>query len=70
MLKPDDIRVDTGRCEGGTFIRVVHVPTGISKLQAPLGGLSGREVVHQFSREIEGELAARGLTQYIVPDVR
>ena len=53
---------------GGTFIRVVHVPTGISKEQAPLGGRSGGEVVRQFSREIEHELVAWGLTQYIVPD--
>jgi hypothetical protein len=68
MLKPEEIRVDTGRCVGGTFIRVVHVPTGISKEQAPIGGRSGGEVVRQFSREIESELVARGLTQYIVPD--
>ena len=36
MLNDDDLRLDIGRCEGGAFLRLVHVPTEIS----PSRGLS------------------------------
>lgn len=32
------VRIDTGRADGGgTFVRVVHVPTGRSVVQDPIG---------------------------------
>lgn len=31
LFRSEDIRVDVGRSEGGDFIRVVHVPTGIER---------------------------------------
>ena len=35
MFRDEDIRIDIGRAEGGSFMRVVHVPTGISRTQMP-----------------------------------
>jgi hypothetical protein len=31
LFRPEDVRFDTGRSEGGDFIRVVHVPSGIER---------------------------------------
>lgn len=31
LYRPEDIRCDTGRSEGGDFIRVVHLPSGIER---------------------------------------
>lgn len=68
MLKPEHIRVDTGRCDGGSVVRVTHLPTGISRTRAPLRGSSPREVTQHFLREIEAELVDRGLADYVVSD--
>jgi protein subunit release factor A len=32
LFNPEDIRLDTGRSEGGDFIRVVHIPTGVERV--------------------------------------
>lgn len=70
MLRDEDIRIDVGRCEGGTFVRLVHVPTGISRSIGPIGAVSQHQLVSAWTHEIESELIERGLTQYIVPDFR
>ena len=31
LFGPEDVRYDTGRAEGGDFIRVVHIPSGIER---------------------------------------
>ena len=65
MLKPEDIEIHVGRAEGGDFMKVVHKPTGISRSQGPPLKKPGK-VQHEMIREIERELMAHGLTQYIV----
>ena len=73
MLREEDIREERGWCTdeiqgaAGTYIRIVHVPTGISRAKGPLAGESGHAVVQMFLREIEEELIAKGLSSYIVP---
>jgi hypothetical protein len=67
MLRVSDIVVRVGRAVGGDFKEIEHVPTGISRHQPPpLGGAEvQRETKQRFLREIEAELIAKGLTQYI-----
>jgi len=67
MLNPEDIEVQFGRAVGGSFLRVVHKPTGISRAKGPPLPKPG-EARHQMQREIEAELIEQGLTQHIVPD--
>ncbi len=70
MLKEEDIRIRVGRCAGGTFLELVHVPTGISRSKGPLRGVSHDQLVSAWRTEIETELIERGLTQFIGPDFR
>lgn len=70
MLSREEIRVDNGRCTGGSFLRITHVPTGISRQKAPLGGESYRQAMERFLSEIEQELVDRGLIQFIIPSYR
>ena len=70
MIRQEEIRTESGRCVGGTFLRVTHIPSGVTRHQTPLAGESGRVVKARLLREIEAELAARGLTQYLVPACR
>ena len=67
MLRVNDIIVRTGRAVGGDFMEIEHVPTGIKRLHPPpLGGYEvQKEARAKFLREIEAELFAKGLTQYI-----
>lgn len=67
MLRQEDLRVDVGRCEGGSFVRVVHLPTGISRVKGPCGGESIHSIKVRFLREIEQEVVASGLSHHIVP---
>ena len=68
MLKAEEITIERGRAVGGDFIRITHLPTGISRSKAPPLG-SGR-AVHEFRRQaleqIETEIRERGLLQYLV----
>jgi hypothetical protein len=72
MLREEDIRIDIGRAQDGikscSFMRMVHLPTGIERSQVGFKGLSGSELKQRFLAEIEAELTSRGLTQHIVPD--
>lgn len=67
MLRMEDILVKTGRAVGGDFMEIEHVPTGIKRYQPPplAGAGGGNEVRARFLREIEAELIAKGLTQYV-----
>lgn len=67
MLRDEDILIESGRCVGGAFLRVVHLPTGISRSESPTAGRGRREVVRRFLGEIEAELAGRGLVGQIIP---
>jgi hypothetical protein len=70
MLREDDIRIDLGRCVGGSFLRVTHIPTGLTRSIAPVHGLRPHELIRKWLDEIEADLAQRGLGQYILPDRR
>ena len=67
MLRAKDIIVRVGRAVGGDFMEMEHVPTGIRRHRdPPLGGADEqRKAKARFLREIEAELTAKGLTQYI-----
>lgn len=71
MLREEDVRIDVGRAVEGSFFRIMHVPTGISRMHAgPLQGVNQHELQRQWLAEIQAELRARGLDEYIVPDYR
>ena len=67
MLRDDELRLDIGRCEGGTFLRLVHVPTGISRSRAPLAGAKRHQLIEAWASEIEAELVALRLDQHVLP---
>ena len=70
MLRDEDIQMDIGRCVGGSFLRLTHIPTGVSRYKGPLAGANQHELVQGWLREIETELIERGLTQHIVSAYR
>lgn len=70
MLREEEICEDVGRCVGGTFLRVTHLPTGISRTKGPLSGEKMWAVRKRFLREIEQEFVERGLFEHIVPACR
>ena len=56
----ETFRIDVGRAEGGrTFVRVVHLPTGVEKTQVGLKGetaeVVGRRLAEALMQEIERE---------------
>ena len=65
MIKAEHLKTETGPCEGGWFIRLTHVPTGIFRFRGPIDPQSARDVTVQFLHEITSELTERGLTQYV-----
>ncbi len=69
MLREEDLRFDRGRAShGGDFIRLTHVPTGLSRSHpGPLRGLDQHSLVEAWLGEIEAELRSKGLSQHIVP---
>ena len=68
MIKHTDIRVHTGRCVGGTFIRVEHVPTGICREQGPIGNTDKKSLMKQWLTDIEAELREKGLSESIAEE--
>lgn len=74
MLREEDIRIDVGRAHDGekpcSFLRMVHLPTGIERTQVGFAGLEGQDLRQRFLAEIEAELESRGLTEHIVPAYR
>ena len=66
MLHDQHIQIDIGRADGGDFVRVTHIPTGIFRLERPLLG-TGKQCHQKKQRmleEIEEELLSKGLTEY------
>lgn len=72
LLRHEDIRIDIGRAShGGDFTRMVHIPSGIERLDpGPLKGVNVHDLRKRWRAEIESELRSRGLTQDIVPQTR
>ncbi len=66
MLRDNEVRIDIGRArDGGTFVRVLHIPTGRARTKDRLGAESHAAVVSRLRAELEAELLAAGLTQYV-----
>ena len=63
----DHIAVGCESAVGGDFMEIEHAPSGIKRLQPPPLGAPEvqRETKARFLREIEAELIAKGLTQYV-----
>ena len=67
LLKAEDIEIQVGRAQGGKdFMRVLHKPTGIHRVEGPP---LPNPVKAKFEMlgEIEAELLRNGLTQHLVP---
>jgi len=61
MLRDSEVRIDTGRAgDGGTFVRVLHLPTGRVRTKDRLGAESHAAVVSRLRAELEAELVAAG----------
>ena len=69
MLRDEDIQIDCGcASHGGDFLRLTHIPTGVSRLHpGPLRGIDRHALMRSWLSEVEAELRAKGLTQHIVP---
>ena len=59
MLRDNEVRVDIGRAiDGGTFVRVVHIPTGRTRTKEGVGSEPPAAVVSRLRAELEAELSA------------
>jgi hypothetical protein len=67
MLKLEDMEVHVGRAVGGSYIQVIHKPTGIFRVKMPPLGDS-KTIPRELMLEIEAELLEKNLTQYIQSD--
>jgi hypothetical protein len=67
MLRAEEIRKEIGRCTGGTFLRLVHIPTSISGVKAPLRDETLSKARLRLLEEVDAELTAQGLTRWIIP---
>jgi len=67
MLHREDVRTDIGRCTGGSFVRVTHLPSRIARQKGPRDGEAVPIVEARLLAEIERELVGRGSSQYIIP---
>jgi hypothetical protein len=71
MLRDEDIKMERGRAShGGDFLRLTHIPSGITRSHpGPLGkGNKQHLLISSWLSEIEAELRAQGLIQYIIPE--
>jgi hypothetical protein len=66
MLKNEDIEIRIGRCSEGSFLQMIHRPTGIERIQAPLGDLDQTSLKEKWLKEIEADLIAKDMRQHIV----
>ena len=67
MLKPEQVRVNHYHTSDGFgAIDVLHLPTGI-KRGGSLQGTTAAKLSRVFAAEIEAELLAAGLHEYILP---
>jgi hypothetical protein len=67
MLKLEDMVVNVGRAVGGSYIHVIHKPTGIFRVRMPPLGDS-KTIRREMMLGIEAELLEKNLTQYIQSD--
>jgi hypothetical protein len=61
MIRDEDFRIDLGRAsEGRTFLRVVHVPTEVSRVVVGWKGRPYAEVVQELLSAVLQEIEAVG----------
>ena len=48
----NEYRIDTGRSELGTFVRVVHVPTNTTESIDPIGARTQKDVVSELIQSL------------------
>jgi hypothetical protein len=61
MIRDEDFRIDSGRAaEGRMFLRVVHVPTGVSRVVVGLNGRPSTEVVQELFSAVLQEIESVG----------
>ena len=53
MINDHEIRIDVGRCQDGTFVRVIHLPSGISETQNGLQNKVVEEVKDALRQRVE-----------------
>ena len=51
-----EYRVDTGRSEQGTFVRVVHVPTNTAETVDPIGTRLQKDVVSELMLSVKNNV--------------
>lgn len=66
-LDENDLEVRIGRCIGGSFIHLLHIPSGVSRYKGPLGKVNKQKLIESWKKEIEEELKAKELGQYLLP---
>ncbi|MEM7358929.1 MAG: hypothetical protein AAF431_07525 [Pseudomonadota bacterium] len=47
-----EIRIDTGRSQAGTFVRVTHLPSGITRVLDPIGDSNPYDVTMELKSEL------------------
>jgi hypothetical protein len=71
MLRDEDLQIELARTSHGDALRLIHVPTGISRNHPGRVRSANRNaLLSKWASEIEDELLEKGLTQYIIPDYR
>jgi hypothetical protein len=62
MLREEDIELERGRAgHGGDFLRLIHIPTGVSRYHpGPLRDIDQSKLVQTWLSEIEAELLEKG----------
>lgn len=56
MEPNNQIRIDTGRSKTGTFIRVVHIPTGLERIENPIGSQKPKEVQDKLLQYLQFDI--------------
>lgn len=64
-MNDDDIEIVLGRTEGGSFVRVKHVPTGRHRYVGPLHGESPEAVQSRLLKELLLELREARVDGYL-----
>ena len=60
-MRDEDIEITVGRTDGGSFVRVKHLPSGRSKRLGPLNGEDPNLVIGRLVQELLTELREVGI---------
>ncbi len=72
MLREEDVSVIRGHAShGGDFVRLIHVPTGLSREHGgPLRDINVNALLAKWQKEIEEQLVKEGRTEFVLPAYR